>query len=94
MYLSTLNRFIFHVLPWFPLKFVQIFTTLNILQQGIPQLDKILCETPSLGLNLLVLLMPLPVGRVVNSPAELTAQTVEPCVKPSGKVLHFKSVRS
>lgn len=52
-----------------------------------------LCETPSLGLNLQVLLMPLPVGRVVNSPAELTGHTVEPCVKPSGKVLHFKSFR-
>lgn len=45
-----------------------------------------LCETASLGLNLLVLSMPLPVGRVVNSPAELTAHTVALCVKPSGKV--------
>jgi len=34
-----------------------------------------------------------PVGKVVNSPAELTAHTVEPSVKPSGEVLHFESVR-
>lgn len=52
-----------------------------------------LSEAPSLGLNPLVLLMPLPVGKVVNSPAEWTAHTLEPCAKPLGRELYLKSVR-
>lgn len=52
-----------------------------------------LCAAPCLGLNFLVLLMPLPAGRVMNSPAELTAHTLEPCVKPLGKGQYLKSVR-
>lgn len=44
-----------------------------------------LCEAHSLGLNTQVLLMLLPVGKVVNSPAELTVHTLEPCVKPLGR---------
>lgn len=36
--------------------------------------------------------MTLPVGRVVNSPAELSAHTLEPCVKPLGRELYLKSV--
>lgn len=51
------------------------------------------CEAPCLGLNPLVLLMPLPVGRVMNSPAELTAHTLEPCVKPLGKGQYLKCGR-
>lgn len=51
-----------------------------------------LSEAPSLGLNPLVLLMLLPVGRVVNSPAEWTAHTFELFAKPLGRELYLKSV--
>lgn len=52
-----------------------------------------LSEAPSLGLNPLVLLMPLPIERVVNSPAEWTAHTLELFAKPLGRELYLKSVR-
>lgn len=89
MYLPTLSKFIFHEFHWFFIKFVQTFTTEKVVQQGSSPTRLSGQQSTLSWFEFFMLLMPLPVGRVVNSPGERTAHTLEPFAKPLGRELYL-----